>query len=158
MENLALHLSLHFSLEFIVGFVATACFAWLMRAPRKSPLVCGVIGSVGYLIFHAFSLFLGNDIIGCLAATTAIAIAGEICARKFKMPATVYVFPAVIPLVPGFALYRTMYALVQSDYSAFVRNGAETLFIAGSIAIPIAFVNIIARSISKNSKRNITST
>ena len=151
MQNEVLDYILRFAYEFVVGFAATACFAWLMRAPCKTPFTCGIIGSIGYLVFRAFSLFLGNDIIGSFIATSVIAISGEFCARRFKMPATVFIFPSLIPLVPGFALYRTMYALVQSDYSGFVRNGAETLFIAGSIAIAVAFVNIIARHVLKSS-------
>ena len=56
-----------------------------------------------------------NTTLGYFAGTTFVAMIGEIFARKFKMPATTFIFPAVIPMVPGFGLYQTMLALVQNE-------------------------------------------
>ena len=59
-------------------------------------------------------------------------------ARFLKMATTTFVTVAVIPLVPGLGIYRTMQFLVQNDYQAAVQIGVPTLLAAGTIALAIA--------------------
>ena len=63
------------------------------------------------------------------------------------MPATIFVMPGIIPLVPGVGLYRSMLCLVRNDIDVFLSTGVRTLFISGIIAVAIAVVNALARQI-----------
>ncbi len=54
---------------------------------------------------------------------------GELFARYFKKPATVYIIPGIVPLVPGAGMYYTMLALVEKDFLLAANNGTETFFL-----------------------------
>jgi len=133
--------------------VAVFFFSITIGAPRKTMPVSALIGAVAYVVYYLISSLAGQDLLGYFIGSVICAVAGEILARIMKMPSTVFVFPAIIPLVPGYSLYRTMLMLVQKDYNGFAKSGANTLFIAGAIAIAVAVTNIIARNIfAKNSR------
>ena len=63
-----------------------------------------------------------------------IGIFSEFFARKLKMPATIFLIPGLVPLVPGAGMYYTMYYLIQQQYDSFQNKAIETLFLAGSLA------------------------
>ena len=50
----------------------------------------------------------------------------ELWARRLRQPATVFLISAVIPLIPGNALYQTMNSLVTGEMRAGIcRHGNE---------------------------------
>lgn len=133
--------------DFIACTIAVIFYALLMNSPRRSILYAAGISGLGYIIFDLMRLVITNEIAGYFTATLFIAIFGELLARLKKMPSTIFIFPAIIPLVPGVGLYQTMLKLVQNEYKEALTKGVQTLFIAGSIAVAIAIINILARFI-----------
>ena len=83
--------------------------------------------------FH--SLFMSNF----LASAFSILYA-EILARHMKCPATLFVVPAILPLVPGGSLYYTLDAAVHGDMAATKQIGSETLIAALAISAGISVV------------------
>ncbi|PWM46574.1 MAG: hypothetical protein DBX47_01995 [Clostridiales bacterium] len=134
-------------LHFIYSFGAIFFFALVMITPKKAVLPDALIGALGYLIYECIFNFTGHEIFGYFCGTVFIASAGEILARALKMPSIIFVFPAVIPLVPGVGLYKTMLTLVENRPQDFMQEGVNTLFIAGTMAISVALVNVIIRNI-----------
>ncbi len=126
-------------------FLATLFFSLLLSAPSKSLVPSAVIAALGYYVFFVFDYFGLPIMLGGFIGTLLIAVMGELLARFYKMPATIFVFPAVIPLVPGIWLYETMLFLVQGDYANFATKGTETVFFAGVMAGAIAVTNFIFR-------------
>lgn len=133
--------------DFIACTVAVIFYALLMNSPRRSILYAAGISGLGYIIFDVMRIFIAHEIAGYFTATLFIAIFGEILARVKKMPSTIFIFPAIIPLVPGVGLYQTMLNLVRNEYEEAFTKGVQTLFIAGSIAVAIAIINVLARFI-----------
>lgn len=64
-----------------------------------------------------------------------------------KKPATVFITPGIVSLVPGAGMYYTMLYLVQKDYSQATIAGSETFFMAAAIAIGIIVSTIFSRSL-----------
>ena len=117
---------------------ACAFFALLFHAPRRSilPAMLAGVGTYGlYLWLEWRGLSAG---FASFAASLVAAAAAELFARRMRMPATIFASIAVIPLVPGGGLYRTMLLLSESDYPAAASKGVETLLIAGGIAVALA--------------------
>ena len=71
----------------------------------------------------------------CLPSFIASAFAAtyaEVLARKLKAPATLFLIPAVVPLVPGSGLYYTISYAVQGDLEVSAGYGTQTLqFVLG---------------------------
>lgn len=135
--------------DVIVCFVAVAFYCIIMSLPKRAIALSALCASVTYVIFRMIFLMVGAELLGYLAASLLAAFVSELLARICKMPATVFIFPAVIPLVPGIGLYRSMLCLVRSDMSGFASEGTKTLMISGIIAVTVAVVNAIFRSILK---------
>lgn len=135
-------------LEMFYCFIATFFFALLMNAPKNTLVHSSIAASLGYLVYKYF-IISGNPLLAFFLGTTIIAVLGEICARRLKMSATTFIFPSVIPMVPGIGLYNTMLALVQDDISSALETGVSTILNIGCMAIAMAMVSLIALKIKK---------
>lgn len=67
-----------------------------------------------------------------------VAILSEILARVQKKPATIYLVPGLLPLVPGGGMFETMEATVKGNLEEALLLGFSTLTCAGAIALAIA--------------------
>ncbi len=59
---------------------------------------------------------------------------GEVMARVYKTPASVFFIPGVVPLIPGSALFNTCSYALKSDWVMFRMYGSRTLLYALGIA------------------------
>ncbi len=130
-------------LNLVYCFIASLFFALIMNAPKKTLIHTSVVASIGYVIYILCSNQL-NTTLGFFAGTSFVAMMGEIFARKFKMPATIFIFPAVIAMVPGFGLYQTMLALVQNNIPQALEIGVNTILNIAAMAIAMALVSVLA--------------
>jgi uncharacterized membrane protein YjjB (DUF3815 family) len=128
--------------DLIYCFIATYFFALIMNAPKKSLIYSSLIAAIGYSVYSLCVRF-NHDLLGFFFGTLVIAFFGEICARKIKMPATIFIFPAIVPIVPGFGLYQMMLEFVQNDVYEALLVGIKTLSNIGAMAVAIAFVSLI---------------
>lgn len=129
--------------------LAAFFFALLLNQPRKTMPISALVAGLGYLIF----LFSGQGVMGYFFATLFIGISCELCARLMKKIATLFITSALIPLVPGVGLYRTMRHLVQGEYSLAASTGTETLLSICAIALGITFSAILFSNIRRKGKK-----
>lgn len=104
----------------------------------------------GFLAWGTFLLLEPtdlSDVARYLLASILITIYAEVCARRRKTPATVFLMSAVIPLVPGSGLYATMVYAVHLDTANMATQGLHTLLLAGAIAAGIILVSTVVHAI-----------
>ncbi|MBR5791048.1 MAG: threonine/serine exporter family protein, partial [Phascolarctobacterium sp.] len=86
-------------------------------------------------------------------ATLVLALNCELCARLFKQPATVFLIPGIIPLVPGLGMYQGMKQIIEKSYEP----GMNTLLTAGTdsaaIALGIMFTASIFRVLKMSANK-----
>ncbi len=140
---------IYYARDVIACFVAVAFYCIVMSLPKRAIALSALCASVTYLIFRMIFLMAGAEFLGYFAASLFAALVSELLARICKMPAIVFIFPAIIPLVPGIGLYRSMLCLVRNDMSGFASAGTKTLMISGIIAVTVAVVNAIFRNIMR---------
>lgn len=131
------------SLELFYCFAASLFFALIMNAPKETLIRTSLVASLAYVIYVTLADRV-HVTLGFFAGTAFAAMMGEIFARRFKMPATIFIFPAVIPIVPGFGLYQTMLALVQSNIPSALETGVTTILNIGAMAVAMALVSLMA--------------
>lgn len=134
--------------DFFICIPAAAFFAILFKVPSKSVLVSAVLGSAGYVVYELISTYLGSIITGYFIATLLMAVCSEILARVMKMPTTVFIIPAIIPLVPGLGLYNTMMYLVQGQDAKAGQTGISTIMAIIAMAMALVFTSIFVSGIS----------
>ena len=108
--------------EGISSIIGTIGFALIFKISlRKLPLAA--IGGLFTYIFYAFTIYFvpGNEFFAIFIASLFMAFYTETCARIIHAPAIVFLVPCAIPIVPGGALYRSMYGLLTGDTAAFIK-------------------------------------
>lgn len=144
-----------FMSQFIFAFIATLGFAGYFNLKNRITLIVAALpGGLAFLIFYIFSLY-GQLVLGTFVASLFIGVLGEFLSVRFKTPSTVFITPAIIPLVPGAGMYYTMLHFVNEDFSQMISTGANTISIAGSIAMGILVGSIFSRSLKRMRRHNM---
>ena len=139
--------------DMIYCFAATWFFALIMNSPKKVIPISSLIASIGYIVYF-ICVHLEQPMFGFFLGTLVIALSGEISARIIKMPATIFIFPAVVPIVPGLGLYQTMLAFVQDDIFSALEIGVNTILNIGAMSIAMALMSLVALKIPLKFKNN----
>jgi len=105
---------------------------------RGKDVIIGSLGSVlGWIIYLLFSGLGSTDVVQYFLAALFITIYSEIMAILRKAPATIFLIPSIMPLVPGVAAFRTMMAWLSNDSIQVVKQGNYALLASGAIAMGI---------------------
>ena len=134
--------------ELIFCTFATLFSSLLMSAPLKTVPASALLAGAAYTVYKIIIALGEPEFFSYFIATLLIAVISEILARIYKMPATIFIFPSMIPLVPGTGLYKSMLCLVERDYVNFSTVATQTLFAFSAITVALALTGVIARSIS----------
>lgn len=135
------------------AFLASILFGVIFDVPRKVLAAAGVAGTVSWVGADVLQSF-GMNLLGAVFLATMIASCyGELMARLTRNPASIFVIPAIVPLVPGAGAYFTMFHFVKGEFSLGLAKATETLFTAGAIAAGVALVSLIFRFIKGRSKQ-----
>lgn len=126
---------MNYALQFLLGFLSTIGFAVLFHVPRKNIILSSVVGAIGWTIFVFFRDEFGSAFIGGFLASCAIGFGADLNARLCREPATVFIIPGIIPLVPGAGMYYTTLYLINGQLETAAMKGTETLLMAGAISV-----------------------
>jgi len=135
-------------LQCFYAFVASAATALFFQIRRPVCILSSaLIGMLGWSL-HCLTRDFMSISMSYLIAALGITLACELSARLFRAPSTVFLFPGIIPLVPGGGMYYTMSYLIAGDYVNFAVKGMETVSLAGSIAVGVCMVTAFVRMLS----------
>lgn len=105
-----------------------------------------VTGAAGWLAFRLTGgTGAGGSAVSYLAGALAVAAFSEILRLFWHTPATVFLIPGLLPLVPGGGMFKTMRAAVQGLSSEALSLLYTTLLAAGAIALGIALVSGVVK-------------
>ncbi len=127
------------------AFLATLGFGVLFRAPLRDLPFAALGGAVSWGAYLAVKAYTGSDSLSYFAASVAVGLYAEAMAACLKRPATLFILSAIIPLVPGAGMYRTMLEAVNGRAAASASVGFETLTLAGAIAGGLAVASAASR-------------
>lgn len=140
--------------QLISGMLGSLGFSLIFNVGKKH-LIPAMLG--GLLAWGVYLLCMCLPWMGVMMSTVVASVCcqiySEILARIYKTPTTVFVIPAVVPLIPGGSLYNTMYAAVMKDWVQFRQFGVQTLWGTLGIAIGLSFVSGIL-FVAVNHSRN----
>lgn len=141
-------------LDFIYALCASVGFAVLFNIPRKETIYTGIAGGIGWVIYNKLLLLNVSAIFASFVGALIVGIIAELLAKFRKKPATIFVIPGIITLVPGYGLYFSMLKIIEEDYTEAGRVGFETLLIAVVIASAIIIASSFGKVLRKIEKTN----
>ena len=132
-------------IEFVFAAICTLGFGILFNIPRRQLAYASITGALGWIIYSQLFGKFDSPVMAAFAGALSVGMISEILARKRKMPATVFIIPGLIPLVPGYGLYYSMLKIIDADYSAATEIGVETILVAIAISSAIIVSTSIGR-------------
>jgi len=102
-------------------------------------------GMLTWGVYLLTGLFTNSVFWGYTIAAAFATCYGEWMARREKTPATLFLVPSIIMMIPGGSLYNTMYCAMQGDYAGFAEKGLDTMAMAAAISIGILVASSLIR-------------
>jgi uncharacterized membrane protein YjjB (DUF3815 family) len=137
--------------KIVATFLLSAAIGILYRVPRSVVLYSSINGTVSWLILYGLIASGVNVIAASFCGRLAVGTIAEILARLLRKPATIFIIPGFIPLVPGREAYTTMRYMVEGWQLEALSMGVQTLLMAGAIAFGI-IISIFSYRLAANFK------
>lgn len=138
-------LFLHGLTILLSSLVGTLGFALLLHAPKRAWLPASLIGAGAYTLAWALNQAGLPMTGGVLIGATLGSLLAQICARRMRMIATVFITLSIVAMVPGLGLYRCMALLAQGQNAEGVRVGVEAMSIILMIALGLGLGSFLFR-------------
>ena len=133
----------------IGAFGGTLGYAILLNAPARTILPASLIGLLGYMLYEVMVNLLGQGMIfSYFFSTVIISLLCEIEARVMRMPSTIFLLTALVPLVPGYTFYCAMLSLVENSGTQAASYGLEAVQIVAAIAVGAAVTSVVFRALT----------
>ncbi len=129
----------------LYSLIASVAFGVQFNIKLRHMITAGIGGTVTQLIFMSFELSGTSEMLCYFFSAMAVSAYSEVMARQLRVPVNMYLVVGIIPLVPGGYIYNTMITLIGGDVETFSRQFAETVGIAGSIAMGVFTVSAVVR-------------
>lgn len=134
------------TIEIIASFFAALSFGILFNVKGKYLYVAGVGGSLGWFVYKMCLNYGLGDSFSLFASAIIFSIYCEICARIYMTPATILSVCCLIPLVPGYGVYNTLFEFLKGNYLKALDFGTNTLASAGALALGVIFISTLFRN------------
>ena len=148
--------------------IAAIGFSAISRPPKQAFLWCALIAATG----HSFRFLLMSGqhlhihiVIATTLASFLIGVMAVLLSPKTKVTAETYLFPALLPMIPGIYAYKTFVGLIMCMYNAsqdtfnqylylFASNGLTCFFILLGMAIGATIPIFMLKKISFQATRH----
>ncbi|MGN0370393.1 MAG: threonine/serine exporter family protein [Butyrivibrio sp.] len=128
------------AVQLISAFIGSVGFCILYHM-RYKLLIPAAVGSVICWAVYLISFrFIGGIFWSSFIASAVAALYSEILAKIVKVPATILLLPAIIPMVPGSTLFYTMNCAVRGEWTQAKAYAVDTGMYALGIAAGICII------------------
>lgn len=139
-------------IEAVVAFFSAFGFCYLLEVPRRLIIPSSVAAILCWVLYLVGCMFGFSTSWAALLASAAVYLLAYVQARIHKAPVAVFLIVGILPLVPGFKIYRTIYFMITNEGST-AEALADTLLMAGAIALGIFVADLINDVIKKMIKK-----
>lgn len=125
-----------------------------LGVPKKLVNKVGVIGFVSYSVFIILSQIM-SPIVATLIACMVVSLLGQLFARKYQAPVTIFYIPAFFPFVPGSLIYQGALLFIQGEGG----SGAyftRALMTAGAVALGVFIVDSCFEMVTHNKNNKMS--
>lgn len=139
-------------IEVIAAFFVAYSFGILFNIKGKYLIIAGCGGAIGWFLYK-FCIQIGIcETSSLFIASVGFSIYCETCARLYKTPSTILSVCCLIPLVPGYGIYNTLYSFLIKNYILAVDYGFTTISNACTLALGIILISALYRNLTLNKK------
>ncbi len=126
----------------ITAVIGTVSFSIIFKMNPKRLFIAAVGGFLTCAGYEIAYLLTPTVIIASFASAVVMALFSEIAARVLKAPAIIFIFPCLIPIVPGRALYYSVYHLLMSNPTEAATSAKAAILTVLGIAVGLGVASI----------------
>lgn len=134
-------------IRILTATLGTLGFALVFRVRHWHLFWATAGGTLSWIAYIITTHVGGGIFLSSLVGALTVCLWSELMARWRKAPASIYLIPGIVPLLPGSALYYAMEGAIYSDMAVFTQRGIDALLaslgIAGGILIASEIVRIV---------------
>lgn len=127
-------------LQLLMSLIGTFGFSLLFNVRGKKLLLASLGGMACWGLFLLLEKPVPGEPLRFFFCASFVAVYAEILARILKTPATTFLIPCMLPLIPGSALYNTMRYALNKQWSKCLSQALYTLSLSLSLALGIIAV------------------
>ena len=131
----------------VLAFISCLGFGVLFNVQKRPLLLAAVNGAIGWVLLLSLDIPQVSYIFANLLSALVVGLLAELFAVIQKTPATSFIVIGIIPLVPGFRVYRSMLFFVRGNLDKGISEGVHSCFMAVAIAVGIILSTSIVRMI-----------
>ena len=132
-----------------VSFLASAAFGVVFRIPNKDLWLAGLGGALTRITLLLLAPLVPVRLFYITAAALVAGLYAEAMATRRRDPSTYFIYPAIIPLIPGDLFYYTLVGVYLGDVQMFSANGLNCLLTLLGMSIGFVLSSIVAHYIRK---------
>lgn len=116
----------------VLSVLASIGFAIVFQVGKKDLILAGVGGGVTRIFYLIFMSFIPNRIVYVALSALIAALYAEIVSGIKHVPATYFMYPTMVPLIPGDLFYYMCVGVITSNVDMFKQNAIQcTLALVG---------------------------
>ena len=148
--------------------IAAIGFAAIRRPTKQAYLFCALIAAVGHsarLLLLSTPAFHMHIVIATTLAAFLVGVMAVLISPHTKVPAETYLYPSLLPMIPGIYAYKTFGGLIMCIYNnsqdsfnhyfyLFASNGVTFFFILLGMAAGATVPMFLMKKISFQATRS----
>lgn len=128
------------ALQIIMAGLGSLGFSLLYHVRGWKLFLSSLGGALSWALYLFLESVFPSEFLRYFISAFFVAIYAEVLARKLKTPTTTFLIAAIIPHIPGGALYHTMRFALLKQWSACFQQAFYTLKLALALALGLAAV------------------
>ena len=142
----------------ILSYVASIGFGIVFMIPPKDLWLAGLGGALARLALVSLTPITDNRLLFVTLSAMAAALYAEFLAVIRKIPSTYFVYPSIIPLIPGDLFFFALAGLYLGDKAGVESNGINCLLSLAGLSIGFVLSSTVAHHIRRSHYRGLFST
>lgn len=111
----------------VLSVLASLGFAIVFQVEKKDLLLAGLGGGLTRIFYLIFIAIIPNRIVYVALSALVAAFYAEIVSGMKHVPATYFMYPTIIPLIPGDLFYYTCAGLITQNSEMFCTNAINLI-------------------------------
>ncbi|MCC8182692.1 MAG: threonine/serine exporter family protein [Clostridiales bacterium] len=126
----------------VCSFFSSLGFGIVFRMERKYLLVAGLSGALTRIVYLLLMQITSEMFIVCFLSAVAASVFSEIMAVRTKNPSTVFIYPSIVPLLPGGTLYYSIVGLMLQGSALVAANLVPCIHSLAGLGIGFIVISI----------------
>ena len=139
----------------ILSYVASIGFGIVFMIPPKDLWLAGLGGALARLALVSLTPVTDNRLLFVTLSAMAAALYAEFLTVVRKIPSTYFVYPSIIPLIPGDLFFFALAGLYLGDKAGVETNGINCLLSLAGLSIGFVLSSTVAHHIRRSHYRGL---